>query len=284
LTHVIQQQSRGGLENKASLRHNPPGFNGEFEVNLSDPRGVKESSILNISQSAERVLRREVDPRYRRLLSVLSIPALQTRQRRFESMLEVLRVGTPAWTDAVDRHQAILDEFANRQLTAPFRGCFTPTNPDMHGRAHNPTRADQDVLAVIHPVDAFAANTAANDAHTAGSSSGMSGTPWGPRDAFRHCVWSCFMAQRIGQVRAEQFGTGHENQDPGYPLPLDRQMDLHNNVVGRRLGSPGADCGAACIEAVRSGRLRTIRGPFTRPQANPPLTIPCIGASNQPWP
>lgn len=282
LTHVIQQQGKGRVENKTDSHFNFADSKGKLQINQNTSKISKGCPSSNISQTTGLVLQRDVDSRYRRLLSVLSISALQQRQRRLDVLLEGLRVGSSEWLDAVERHQAILDEFTNRQLTAPFRGCFIPTNPDMHGRSYNPTHADQDVIAAFHWIDASRASTARHDAHAAGGRSDLSGSPYGPRDAFRHCVWSCFMAQRIGPVRAEQFGTGHENQEPG--SPIDRRMDLHNNAMGRSLGTPGANCEAACLEAVRSGRLRTIRGPFTRPLANPPITIPCIGASNQPWP
>ncbi len=89
------------------------------------------------------------------------------------------------------------------------------------------------------------------------------------------------MAQEIGATDAEQFGTGHENSGPS-SIPFDNDMDRHNNSVGRGLGNPGIDCTTACTTELTSGRLRTIRGPSTRPPST--VTTTCIGASDQPWP
>jgi hypothetical protein len=132
------------------------------------------------------------------------------------------------------------------------------------------------IVAISHPFDAVRANSAANDSFAAARRSGLTGPHLGPQDAFRHCVWNCFMEQRIGAVRAEQFATGHENSGPS-PIPFDNQMDLHDNVIGRRLGTPSANCETECMTAITSGRLRTIRRP-------PDVPTTCIGASDQPWP
>jgi RHS repeat-associated protein len=66
-------------------------------------------------------------------------------------------------------------------------------------------------------------------------------------DAFRHCHWSCCMAQKLGgPERAEAWGNAHEN-DPTQPM-CERRMDLVNNAVGRALGTlhPKGDCGLMC--------------------------------------
>ena len=65
-------------------------------------------------------------------------------------------------------------------------------------------------------------------------------------DAFRHCYWSCCMAQKIGAEEAKRFGDAHENF-PGNPCD-ERDMDFYNNDVGRRVGSsnPKGDCGQLC--------------------------------------
>jgi RHS repeat-associated protein len=65
-------------------------------------------------------------------------------------------------------------------------------------------------------------------------------------DAFRHCYWSCCMAQKIGVEEAKRFGDAHENF-PGND-PCERDMDFNNNDVGRRFGSssPNGNCGDLC--------------------------------------
>jgi outer membrane protein OmpA-like peptidoglycan-associated protein len=169
------------------------------------------------------------------------------------------------------------------RIPSPPPGCTTPTNPDLSGRANNPTTDSEAVVALTNLIDAISANSAANDAHAAAAASGLAGPHLGPQDAFRHCVWNCLMAQRIGASEAEKFATAHENSGTS-SIPFDNQMDLHNNATGRSLGTPGTNCSTACMSALTSGHLRTIRGPHTRPQATPPILTACIGASDQPWP
>ncbi len=165
----------------------------------------------------------------------------------------------------------------------PSIGCTSPRNPDLSGRAFNPTTGGENAVAISNPIDALRANSAADDASAAAAASGLAGPHLGPQDASRHCTWNCFMSQRIGADEAEKFATGHENSGPS-SIPFDNQMDLHNNATGRRLGTRGANCETECLNAVTSGQLRTIRGPHTRPQATPPVPTTCIGASDQPWP
>ena len=60
---------------------------------------------------------------------------------------------------------------------------------------------------------------------------------------------------------AEMFGTAHE-QFSGNPL-CEQQMDLHNNDVGRQVGSSGADCGSGCDPIRNSGLQTAPQGPCT---------------------
>ncbi len=161
--------------------------------------------------------------------------------------------------------------------------CTTPTNPDRSGTADNPTTDGENTVALLNPLDALDALSCRNDAFAAASSSGLVGPHLGPQDAFRHCFWNCCMAQEMRATEAEKFGTGHENSSPS-AIPFDNQMDLHNNTIGRDLGTPGANCDTECMTAVTSGLLRTIRGPHTSSPAVPPVTTTCIGSSDQPWP
>ncbi|MFJ7217690.1 DUF6973 domain-containing protein [Amycolatopsis sp. NPDC098790] len=164
----------------------------------------------------------------------------------------------------------------------PSPTCTVPASPDMSGSTFNPTTSGQAAVAARHPIDAFTANSLADDALAAARSSGLAGLHLGPADAFRHALWNCQMAKRLGAARAEQFATAHENDGPS-TIAFDNQMDLHNNATGRSLaGAP--DCAAAVRAALAAGQLRTIRGPATTPRAVPPVTAPCLGASDQPWP
>ena len=61
-------------------------------------------------------------------------------------------------------------------------------------------------------------------------------------DAFRHGIWNAEMSLLIGTEKAELFATAHEDKDvfgnetDGYSKEAHKQMDLHNNAVGRELG------------------------------------------------
>ncbi len=60
----------------------------------------------------------------------------------------------------------------------------------------------------------------------------------GKADALRHCVWSALLAHQVGEVYAKKLTDAHEDVDPpaDHNARIDREMDLHNNAVGRRLG------------------------------------------------
>ena len=61
-------------------------------------------------------------------------------------------------------------------------------------------------------------------------------------DAFRHGIWNAEMTILIGKEKAELFATAHEDKDvtgnesDGYPKAAHKEMDLHNNIVGRDIG------------------------------------------------
>lgn len=66
-------------------------------------------------------------------------------------------------------------------------------------------------------------------------------------DAFRHGIWNAEMTVLIGKEKAELFATAHEDKDvtgdesDGYPKTAHREMDLHNNDVGRTIGEQNKD-------------------------------------------
>lgn len=61
-------------------------------------------------------------------------------------------------------------------------------------------------------------------------------------DAFRHGIWNAEMTILIGAEKAELFATAHEEKDTtgvesdGYTKLEHKNMDLHNNSVGREIG------------------------------------------------
>lgn len=52
-------------------------------------------------------------------------------------------------------------------------------------------------------------------------------------DAFRHCLWTALIKQKLGKKKAKQWTTAHE----GYVSKknLEGQMDLKNNAVGLKV-------------------------------------------------
>jgi hypothetical protein len=93
--------------------------------------------------------------------------------------------------------------------------------------------------------------------------SAFSGGWLDPTDAFRHCYWSCTMAQNplVGPRCAEEVGYIHEWANPG-TVENETLMDLHNNRIGRDIGASGGDCIAGCLSALNNLELWWIQGGF----------------------
>ncbi|MEM8946228.1 MAG: hypothetical protein AAGD11_13730 [Planctomycetota bacterium] len=53
-----------------------------------------------------------------------------------------------------------------------------------------------------------------------------------PEDAFRHVLWSYLLAKTYGEEFAKRVGDAHEQGDTGN-TPAEREMDYHNNAIGR---------------------------------------------------
>lgn len=102
-------------------------------------------------------------------------------------------------------------------------------------------------LCIRYPFDALKVNTARNIAtEQTDRKFGYSGLG-GRSDAFRHGIWNAEMTVLIGKEKAELFATAHEDKDvtgkesDGYPKTAHRDMDLHNNEVGRTIGEQNED-------------------------------------------
>ena len=97
-------------------------------------------------------------------------------------------------------------------------------------------------LCVRYPFDALKVTTAKNIATSQTELKfGYNGLgDWS--DAFRHGMWNAEMTVLIGKEKAELFATAHEDKDvtgnesDGYPKVVHRDMDLHNNEIGRNIG------------------------------------------------
>lgn len=97
-------------------------------------------------------------------------------------------------------------------------------------------------LCIRYPFDALKVNTA-KDIATSQTEARFGFNGLGDRsDAFRHGIWNAEMTVLIGREKAELFATAHEdkevtgNEPDGFAKTAHRDMDLHNNEVGRRIG------------------------------------------------
>ena len=102
-------------------------------------------------------------------------------------------------------------------------------------------------LCIRYPFDALKVNTAKNIAtNQTEIKFGRNGLG-DKSDAFRHGIWNAEMTILIGKEKAELFATAHEDKDvtgtepDGFPKTVHRDMDLHNNEIGRNLGEKNKD-------------------------------------------
>ena len=102
-------------------------------------------------------------------------------------------------------------------------------------------------LCIRYPFDALKVNTAKNIA-TSQTEIKFGYNGLGDRsDAFRHGIWNAEMTILIGKDKAEMFATAHEdknvtgNESDGYSKSAHKEMDLHNNEVGRNIGESNVD-------------------------------------------
>lgn len=102
-------------------------------------------------------------------------------------------------------------------------------------------------LCIRYPFDALKVNKAKNIA-TDQTVKKFGENGLGNRsDAFRHGIWNAEMTILIGKEKAELFATAHEDKDvsgnesDGFPKAAHKEMDLHNNEVGRNIGEKNTD-------------------------------------------
>lgn len=98
-------------------------------------------------------------------------------------------------------------------------------------------------MVVRYPFDALKVNTAKNIATTKTQTKFGENGLGNRSDAFRHGMWNAEMTILIGEEKAELFATAHEDKDTtgtesdGYLKTEHKNMDLHNNAVGRTIGA-----------------------------------------------
>jgi RHS repeat-associated protein len=97
--------------------------------------------------------------------------------------------------------------------------------------------------------------TAGRDAQGAGNAAAGFGEDPGGEDALRHCIASCRITKDLGLDDAHALGELHEECHPN--ASAQREMDEHNNAVGRHLGQYDEDCVDACKDALDHCELET---------------------------
>jgi len=84
----------------------------------------------------------------------------------------------------------------------------------------------------------------------------------GNGDAFRHAYWNVLMVKHIDYDWAYRWATAHEEGALDQP-PLEKEMDLYNNLVGRVIGNNNktksdADLADIIQTSVRNGEMKRI--------------------------
>lgn len=149
-------------------------------------------------------------------------------QKNFEQLMkevQVIKNEHPEYTD--EEIKRIMDNQKNERGIIDIWNALTDSEKD---------------LCIRYPLDALKVNTAKNIA-TSQTEEKFGANGLGDRsDAFRHGLWNAEMTVLIGQDKAELFATAHEDKDvtgtesDGYPKTSHRDMDLHNNEIGRKIG------------------------------------------------
>ena len=87
-------------------------------------------------------------------------------------------------------------------------------------------------LCLYNPLDCSKAKSNASTANSKTSEFYTSGFYNGNADAFRHAYWNVLMVGSIGSEMAFRFANAHEYGAENQPT-IERDMDLHNNRLGR---------------------------------------------------
>jgi len=91
--------------------------------------------------------------------------------------------------------------------------------------------------------------------------SGLKGMGNGPRDAYRHCVWSCLMSKKMGIDEANVIGYIHEVHGDslgGGNGPDEYNMDMHNNICGQNNSKNPKSCKDSCMDSLNGGWLHVL--------------------------
>ena len=114
----------------------------------------------------------------------------------------------------------------------------------------------------VGPYDAARAKQLADQSYSDAVKTKLYGPGNGLQDAYRHCLWSCRMAQELGANQARLIGDEHENAGTrAGQSPWERAMDEANNAAGRQCATQvdpegkRRDCADTCMQLLRKGGL-----------------------------
>lgn len=169
-----------------------------------------------------------------------------------QTSIEELQVEEDKWEQLIEVIENLKQENPNaseEQIAGILNGMARTRSIEMRGISDiwNALTNSEKTLVIRYPFDALKVNTAKNIATTQTEKMfGYSGL--GDRsDAFRHGIWNAEMTILIGSEKAELFATAHEDKDTtgvesdGFQKEEHKNMDLHNNAVGRNIGVENLD-------------------------------------------
>lgn len=122
----------------------------------------------------------------------------------------------------------------------------------------------EQVLVAGYPLDAMSMNSAREEADKATwEIFKEAGNGDGEANAFKHAYWNAVAAKKIGEKKTRLFANAHEFgwawENAVNPTPM--KMDLHNNSVGRIIGTSNLykdDIRSGIMIKLISGNLRKI--------------------------
>ena len=164
-----------------------------------------------------------------------------------------------SWSYSDEQWEKLIDwiiDFKNQNTTKTDAEIVGLITTDVNARSvetrgiadiWNALTESEKLLVVRYPFAALKVNDAKNIAVSQTEKKfGYSGL--GDRsDAFRHGIWNAEMTIMIGTEKAELFATAHEDKDTsgvesdGHTKEEHKNMDLHNNSIGRDIGQEKSD-------------------------------------------
>ena len=141
---------------------------------------------------------------------------------------------------------------------------YIKTQRDGYERTYKTLSNDEKSFVFRHPILAYEFNNNANKARSAVEHFPNKKDGYG--DAIRHCYWCALNQVTAGynSSLAEEYGNAHENK-PDNNIN-EKQMDLHNNAVGYKLGNQAIINGWSekellnkVIDAANNGKLYMLK-------------------------